>query len=431
VTTRLAPRAPVGNSIGMLALALLACDDAILGVPVESTTPAPASSPTWHRDIRPIVETHCTGCHKDGGIGPFALGTFATDAAMAGAIAAAAAGGAMPPWPPADGCNAYVGERRLTSAEIATLAAWRDADAPEGSTDEGVAGTPAADGLTRVDLSLSLPEAYTPVTSPDDYRCFLLDVSAPGDGFLTGFGVAPDQSAIVHHAIAYLAKAEDIATYEALDAEDATPGWECFGGPGGDSAPDWLGAWVPGSVGNDYPAGTGIPVAYGSRVVVQMHYNMDYAPPTPDQTEVLLRYEPSVETPAAMLRWTDPAWPPGGMPIPAGEPDVVFNYRAPNPLATAGLVWAAGLHMHLIGTSAKLAVHHADGTETCLLDIPRWDFHWQGIYFLQEPVAVGPTDEIEIECHFDASQATADLNWGEGSADEMCLGVVYATAGGG
>ena len=67
-------------------------------------------------------------------------------------------------------------------------------------------------------------------------------------------------------------------------------------------------------------------------------------------------------------------------------------------------------------------------------DIPHWDFHWQGGYALKTPKAVGSGDSISIECHWDNSAANQphgevphDLNWGEGTEDEMCLAFLYIT----
>jgi hypothetical protein len=115
------------------------------------------------------------------------------------------------------------------------------------------------------------------------------------------------------------------------------------------------------------------------------------------------------------------------MPIPAGEADVVHSYEAANPFGRAGKVWAAGLHQHLLGTSSSLVAIDPAGTERCLVDIPDWDFHWQGNYFLQEPITIGATDRVRLECHFDNSRGTEDVTWGEDSTDEMCLGLLYAT----
>jgi hypothetical protein len=412
--------------------ALLSCDDTILHTGGAGGELPAAEAPTFYQDVLPLLETHCNACHAPGQIGPFPLQTYEQAAPFASAIANAVISGSMPPWPPGADCNRYLGERRLEQDAIDTLAAWADGGAPEGDASQPVRGSPSAVGLSRVDLEVPIPEPYTPPADPnDDYRCFLLPLQSPQDVYVTGFGAVPGDPAIVHHVIAYLARPELLPTYEALDAAEPGPGWPCFGGPGGDDvqtdAP-WLGGWVPGSLGDDYPAGTGILVPAGSSAVVQIHYNTDFVEPGPDQTSLQVSVAPTVQRPASLLKWYDPRWvQEHDMPIPAGAPDVVHTFEAPNPVGLDGLVWAVGLHQHLLGTKSRIAAIDAAGAETCLLDIPEWDFHWQGNYFLQEPVPVGADDKLRIECHFDNSAGTQEVNWGEGSADEMCLGLVYAT----
>ena len=67
-------------------------------------------------------------------------------------------------------------------------------------------------------------------------------------------------------------------------------------------------------------------------------------------------------------------------------------------------------------------------TTECLLDIPRWDFHWQANYRFKEPKVVKSGDRIAVECHWDNSLPGArDVSWGEGTEDEMCLGIFYMT----
>jgi hypothetical protein len=97
-----------------------------------------------------------------------------------------------------------------------------------------------------------------------------------------------------------------------------------------------------------------------------------------------------------------------------------------------------GLHMHTLGTRGRLFVRRASGTDDCALEIPRWDFDWQLGYRLAEPIHVDPADTLHIECEWDNSPGNQpivdgqpmeprDVNWGEDTFDEMCLGLVYVT----
>ncbi|MGZ3407772.1 MAG: monooxygenase, partial [Polyangia bacterium] len=127
------------------------------------------------------------------------------------------------------------------------------------------------------------------------------------------------------------------------------------------------------------------------------------------------------------------------MVIPAGAADQMYTFQfAPSayfgyitnnviPSGVPVTMYTGSLHMHTRGRKATLAIVHADGTKECMLDIPRWDFHWQGAYAFQQPKTFAPSDQIYLECHFDNSDSTMERNWGEGTADEMCLGGFYVT----
>jgi FtsP/CotA-like multicopper oxidase with cupredoxin domain len=89
-------------------------------------------------------------------------------------------------------------------------------------------------------------------------------------------------------------------------------------------------------------------------------------------------------------------------------------------------VYSTGLHMHLRGQTTRLEVERKGGSPACLLDIPRWDFHWQGSYAFKQTVTVQPGERMKLECTFD-NPGAKDVNWGEGTEDEMCIGFVYVT----
>ncbi len=407
------------------------------GGPVEVDE---GSEPTFHRDVRPITEGVCIRCHDDAGIGPFSLVSYDDVSARAGAVADAVATRRMPPWLAADGCNEYRDDWSLSQDEIDTIVTWAENGAPEGDkADAPPAPEPVVVGLPRVDHVLQLPEPYVPAEVEDDYRCFVMDwPSAAPVSTVVGYTVVPDEPRIVHHVIAYIIPPEYAADYDALDGADGRPGYSCFGGPGGPAPtysseePDgvrWLGGWAPGGMGGAFPETTGIAVQGGSRVVVQVHYH-----PIPEEPELADQssFEIMVDAGISMSNWAliqpfaDPGWIDSDtMRIPAGEMGV--RHSVSMPMDQGFIVYTANLHMHTQGRSARLAIRHADGSESCLLDIPRWDFEWQRPYVLKEPLLVEPGDAIELECTWDNPGGT-DLAWGDGTNDEMCLGTMYLTA---
>ncbi len=439
----------VSWTLGTVALlALAACGPGAM-------QPTGPEALTYERDVKPILSAACTGCHSEGGIAPFALTTFADVKMHRFAIRAATAAGTMPPVLAARGCAEYENDTRLTDAQVKTLADWAESEALEGTAEPAPRHETEQQQsqLMRVDLKMPMPVVYTPQQSPDDYRCFVIDWPKTDFSYVVGFRANPGNAKVVHHVIAYLAGPDTAAEFVKLDEDEPGPGYTCFGGASGSGrGTGWLGAWAPGAVGGMYPADTGILVKPGSKVILQVHYNsLGKSGDLSDQTSVEVAIADKVSRKAAYVPFTNFQWMfRGGMTIPAHEADVKHSYSIdPTPYwgaVTNGAlpsgvgvkVYSVAAHQHLLGTKNRQAIIKKDGTNECLLDIPRWDFHWQQAYWLSRPKLVQPGDQLSIECHWDNSAANQpmvdgkrldprDVDWGEGSTDEMCLGLLYVS----
>ena len=387
----------------------------------------PFETPTYTRDVAPILDSRCAGCHTDGGIAPMPLTGFDEVSGYADWVADAVVDRRMPPGQPGDGCAEYTEAPGLTDEEVDTIARWAEGGAPEGDAADATDVSPHVDSLAmeRVDLTLTMPEPYTPTTSPDDYRCFLVDWPEEETVYVTGFGMVPGQPSIVHHVIAYPAGPETIEYYEGVDAADDGPGYTCYGGPGGEPGKRarWLGGWAPGGQARALAEGTGIAIEPGSKMILQVHYNTSEALAVEDQTSMEVMIEASVEDEGEITPVADFGWVFGGeMVIPAGATGETFTYSE----AWDHDAWLhdVGMHMHGLGRGGEVSITHADGTETCLQRMDDWDFNWQMAYRLSEPVFIAEGDELNVTCVFD-NPTGEDVAWGEATTDEMCLGIVY------
>ena len=100
----------------------------------------------------------------------------------------------------------------------------------------------------------------------------------------------------------------------------------------------------------------------------------------------------------------------------------------------AGTVYAVAGHMHLLGKSIRVELNPGTPRARTLLDVPVYDFDDQGARPLAEPVRLKRDDVLRVTCTHDATlrarlPALRDLPpryvvWGEGTSDEMCLGIV-------
>ena len=114
-----------------------------------------------------------------------------------------------------------------------------------------------------------------------------------------------------------------------------------------------------------------------------------------------------------------------------GADDIGPVQTCDRPANRAMTIRAAAGHMHLLGRSISVAVNGRK-----VLDIPVWDFDDQKSRPVK-PVKVKPGDTLTVTCRHDQSlrdklpafegQEERYVVWGEGTTDEMCLGILLVT----
>jgi hypothetical protein len=328
-------------------------------------------------------------------------------------------------------------------------------------------------------VNLSMPRPYTPAApagGTDEYRCFLVDPELTAPAFLTGSQFLPQNADIVHHAIFFRIGPADAATARAADARTDGEGWTCFGNAGiGDDA-GWVASWAPGANETLLAANLGYAMPAGSLLVMQVHYNLlanEGKPSGADQSGIRLRLTDGAGGIEPLETVLLPA--PVELPCTAAESgplcdrqravaDVARRFggtaqatvtglnqhcnegRAPvaavtqhcdYPVTRPARLHALGGHMHLLGRSIKVELNPGTPRARTLLDVPAYNFDDQSIRPLATPVDVKPGDTYRVSCTHDAGlrQRLPQLRvlppryvvWGEGTSDEMCLGLVVAS----
>jgi mono/diheme cytochrome c family protein len=222
---------------------------------VRAQKAAGTPSPTYDKDVAPILFNHCASCHRPGHVAPFSLLTYDDAAKRASLIAVVTASKYMPPWKPVPGFGDFKGANSLSDAELATLKKWAEANAPQGNAAELPAPPQFPDGwqLGKPDITLKMPQPFLiPAEGEDIYQCFVLPLNLPNGANVAAVEIHPGNTKVLHHTILYM---NTDGSAREKDKETAEPGYRCFGGPGVRPAGS-LGGWVPGARPHVLPAGT-------------------------------------------------------------------------------------------------------------------------------------------------------------------------------
>ncbi|MEP7266755.1 MAG: T9SS type A sorting domain-containing protein [Saprospiraceae bacterium] len=332
-------------------------------------------SPTWSGEIANLVYKNCTSCHHSGGIAPFSLMTYNSTFIERFGIRSSVQEKIMPPWPPDNNYRRHGFNRALSESAINAFVSWVNAGAPSGDLSKAPAA-PVYDNMgfiTNPDLIITMPK-YTVTSEVDEYRCFPDSTQLGKDMWMTEFECIPGDPSIVHHVLVFRDKGTK--SYS-LDAKEPGPGYVCFGGAGTNDA-ELLGAWVPGSGPFTLPKGFGMKLPAHSNIIIQVHYPAGSKGMT-DQTRVKFKLTDQPQREAYLvpalnheINLTN-----GPMVIPANSVKT-FNEQFFLPF-DASLIGVAP-HMHLLGQSIKTWAVAPGNVTIPLIDIPEWDFHWQGVY---------------------------------------------------
>jgi mono/diheme cytochrome c family protein len=385
---------------------------------------ADAPPVTFSQHVVPLLQQHCQECHRTGGGAPFTLGEYRHVYQRRDKILESVEKRRMPPWKAVAGYGDLAGERRMTDAEIATLARWVAAGAPEGDPRDlpPPRQFTTASALDAADLVLRPEQSYTVAARGGDvYRCFSIPTSFAEDRHFTTATVVPGNPKIVHHMLAMVdPTGVSAAMTTGGVGRDGELGYPCFGGPGF-RIDGYLGGWAPGARPWELPEGVGMFLPKGARVVFQLHYHNAQLTPQTDLTELRLK----AATGRVHKRLQFMRVGRFSLSIPAGDPRYAID--AGSFMHQPVQLIAIHPHMHMLGREMKVWARMKDGSITPLIHIADWDFNWQGFYWFRTPVKLPLASWIQLTAAWDNSaqnprnpnKPPRDVSWGERTVDEM------------
>jgi hypothetical protein len=380
------------------------------------------------KDVWPVLERRCVGCHQPGEIGPMPLTSYAEVRPWAEAVREAVLTRKMPPWHAAgETGHSFRNDRSLTEAEIQTIVNWVKEGAPEGQPLKIAFYPDTREGgwtLGKPDIVIRVPGFRVPATGRLTYRYLITGGLFPKDVWVRAAEFRIDHRSVVHHINAYARGPESsyLSGYpkgEIVSATIADRGRRREGERQFDRRQQLVG-WEPGYRPMPWLADGAKQIRAGSDIVFEMHYSPNGKEVT-DYSElgIYLAQAAPVERVVAIdtLRDLDLA-------IPAGEPDYVSH--AAMILAQPVKLVSVQPHMHYRGKAMEVRAVYPDGRTELLISVPNYDFNWQTTYALREPRLLPAGTRLESVAHFDNSannpanpDASAPVHWGDQTVDEM------------
>jgi hypothetical protein len=390
-------------------------------------TPA-KPGPTFYKDVLPILQDHCQRCHRAGEIAPMPLVTYSDTRRWADAMRDAVQWRKMPPWFADPCCGKFVDDPSLSKEEIATIAAWADANAPEGNPSTAPRPRHWAEGwnIAQPDLVVSMPKPVAiPKKGDVEYTYEIVPTSFAEDRWVQMSELRPTARSHVHHAVIYvrpsgsewLRKAPIGVPFTASSLHDPKLQHDAHG-----TTSDVLLVYAPGSSPDSWPDGVAKFIPAHSDLVFQMHYTTN-GHAASDQTSlglVFAKQHPQQRVLTLQLNGG------GDFPIPPNTDN--YRVQVHGTLPNDATLLSFFPHMHLRGKRFEYDIVNADKSIEPLLKV-NYNFYWQLSYKLARPRFLKAGTELQAIAWYDNSKNNAHnpdpdspVQWGDQTYNEMMVG---------
>ena len=405
------------------------------GLSAEQAAP---STPTYSKDVAPILFRNCTSCHRPGEIAPMSLLTYDDVRPHAKDIRDEVSEGHMPPWHAAAPKGTFLNERGLTAEEKNVLLRWVAAGAPKGDSKDMPPTPVYPDGwaMGKPDVVFEMQEEYSvPADGVIEYEYFYIPTNFTEAKWIQAIELRPGNREVVHHALAFYRATPDMKRPPVLrpnrdqmvlpppakqgtrpQREDQTPSL-------------MLATYAPGTNPQVLRPGTAIRLEPGGVIELQMHYTAN-GKAAKDRTKIGFQF--SKDPSPREVRVTH--FFNGTLSLPAGAPDVRVD--ADISFVSDAVVWGIFPHTHVRGKKWEYVLELPDGTKKNILSVPTYDFNWQTYYMFTDPLEVPKGSRLVSSAWYDNSEANKSnpdpkvaVKWGDQTWEEMqYTGLLFSPA---
>jgi len=175
---------------------------------IASQTAHPAGqtfqSPTFYKEVLPILQKNCQSCHRPGQIAPFSLLTYESTRPWARSIRTKVESRQMPPWFADPHVSEFSNNPSLTDGQIETIVKWVDGGAPAGDAHDAPSPLQwAENGWTvKPDFVIKGMEYPVPAHTPSDvieWATYYVPTGLTKDTWITSLEIKPSELSVTHH----------------------------------------------------------------------------------------------------------------------------------------------------------------------------------------------------------------------------------------
>ncbi|MDP9053808.1 MAG: cytochrome c [Acidobacteriota bacterium] len=396
-----------------------------LALAAESASPAAAPAVTFNKDVLPILQKNCQGCHRPGQIAPMSFLSYESTRPWARAMKTAVVSKTMPPWGADPRIGHFNNDRSLKQSDVEIIAKWADTGAAPGDPKDAPAAInwPPDGWQIKPDVVVQGPRLDVPASGLIEWTWVVIPSPFKEDTWVTSVELRPSNPTVTHHSCLVMGPHKPGTEY-------GKPFWQNKRrDANGDEIDDRKGlagtsAGVlqqgPNTVGGVFAGTNGIEECYepgrppadfrpyhaakliraGTDIAINYHF-------TPNGTAVkganlAIGFTVAKEPPQYRYLAMSSSAPQdhAHFAIPPNDP----NWESPPvDVEFSRDVTIVGLmpHMHVRGKQMSFELTYPDGRKEMILDVPKYDFSWQIWYDTWIKVPKGT--KMHVVAHYDNS----------------------------
>ncbi len=376
---------------------------------------------SYSEDIAPIFAENCARCHREGGIGPFALDSHAAAANWSSMIREVLLTKRMPPGQIDPHVGAFENSYTLPVADQRRILEWIASGSPK-TEDEpdplAELSWPESEwAFGEPDLVLNVPPQEIPAEGTLDYIHTAVPIEGmEQDRWVKASQYLPGDRSVLHHTLnAVVGPDEDLQRSSFLGGSDPNEAT--------------IQPYIPGAQPHMEEPNTGGLLEKGSTLALQLHYTTD-GEATVDRSRIGIWFYPEGEVPEErMVNRCACIFTPNWTDIPPYDPN--FEQQTHITLERDAYLYSFLPHMHFRGKYMRFEAHYPDGSTEELINIANYNYNWQMEYKLEEPKFVPAGTRVVVTAAFDNSERNPNnpdpsrsVPWGQQSWDEMFFGSI-------